>query len=112
MMASPDEPLDGIESRFIRAADETEWIPLSLTLVEYPQGQYECATSLGGFAGLSLRLVEAGKWVADCFAYVQKFSGDIFGQLLAVISLIPFAIIAGFITLILFRRDLHTVSQL
>lgn len=41
---------------------------------------------------------------------VQKFSGDVFGQLLAVISLIPFAIITGFITLILFRRDLHTVS--
>ncbi|KAG5328909.1 DOPP1 Dolichyldiphosphatase, partial [Acromyrmex charruanus] len=71
-MASPDKPLDGIESRFARAADETEWIPLSLTLVEYPQG-------------------------------------DIFGQLLAVISLMPFAIITGFITLILFRRDLHTI---
>ncbi|XP_018312274.1 dolichyldiphosphatase 1 [Mycetomoellerius zeteki] len=71
-MASPDKPLDGIESRFARAVDETEWIPLSLTLVEYPQG-------------------------------------DIFGQLLAVISLMPFVIITGFITLILFRRDLHTI---
>lgn len=40
-MASPDEPLDGIESRFVHAVDETEWVPLSLTLVEYPQGRYE-----------------------------------------------------------------------
>lgn len=37
-MASPDEPLDGIASHFAHAADETEWVPLSLTLVEYPQG--------------------------------------------------------------------------
>ncbi|KYQ49233.1 hypothetical protein ALC60_11711 [Trachymyrmex zeteki] len=43
-MASPDKPLDGIESRFARAVDETEWIPLSLTLVEYPQGEYHDAT--------------------------------------------------------------------
>ncbi|KYM86086.1 PREDICTED: dolichyldiphosphatase 1-like [Atta cephalotes] len=64
--------LDGIKSRFTHAGDETEWIPLSLTLVEYPQG-------------------------------------DIFGQFLAVISLMPFAIITGIITLILFRRDLHTI---
>lgn len=29
---------------------------------------------------------------------------------LAILSLMPFAIIAGFIALVLFRRDLHTVS--
>lgn len=40
-----------------------------------------------------------------------RFAGDLFGKLLALISLVPFAIIAGFITLILFRRDLHTVSN-
>lgn len=36
--------------------------------------------------------------------------GDLFGQLLAWVSLAPMGIGAGFVTLILFRRDLHTVS--
>ncbi|KAH0947309.1 hypothetical protein HN011_002494 [Eciton burchellii] len=72
-MASFDEPLDGIESSFTRAADKPEWIALSLTLVEYPHG-------------------------------------DFFGKFLAVMSLVPFAIVTGFITLILFRRDLHTIA--
>lgn len=45
------------------------------------------------------------------YSYFQTISGDLFGKLLAVISLVPFAIITGFITLILFRRDLHTVSN-
>lgn len=39
------------------------------------------------------------------------FTGDLFGKFLALISLIPFAIVTGFVTLILFRRDLHTVSK-
>lgn len=39
-MASFDESLDDqIKSRFAYAADKLEWIPLSLTLVEYPQGR-------------------------------------------------------------------------
>lgn len=40
------------------------------------------------------------------------FLGDFFGKVLAVISLVPFAITAGFVALILFRRDLHTVSNI
>lgn len=39
------------------------------------------------------------------------FIGDLFGQLLAWVSLAPMGIGAGFVTLILFRRDLHTVSK-
>ncbi|XP_065332921.1 dolichyldiphosphatase 1-like [Cloeon dipterum] len=50
-----------------------KWVPLSLTLVEYPEG-------------------------------------DHFGKLLALFSLSPFAILAGFAALILFRRDLHTIT--
>lgn len=50
-----------------------KWVPLSLTLVEYPKG-------------------------------------DIIGKFLAFISLAPFGIVAGFIALILFRRDLHTIT--
>ena len=37
-------------------------------------------------------------------------SDDLFGQLLAWISLAPMGIGAGFVALILFRRDLHTVT--
>lgn len=69
-MASLDNEL---KSHFVHATDELEWVPLSLTLVEYPQG-------------------------------------DTFGKLLALISLTPFAILTGFVTLILFRRDLHTIA--
>ncbi|XP_023028920.2 dolichyldiphosphatase 1 [Leptinotarsa decemlineata] len=54
-------------------SDKTEWVPLTLTLVEY-----------------------------------QK--GDLIGQFLALISLAPFGIGSGFIALILFRRDLHTIT--
>lgn len=39
------------------------------------------------------------------------FLGDTIGKLLALISLAPFGIGAGFVTLILFRRDLHTVRN-
>ncbi|XP_034191769.1 dolichyldiphosphatase 1 isoform X1 [Osmia lignaria lignaria] len=72
MASLDDELFHQVKSRLIDAVEKPEWVPLSLTLVEYPQG-------------------------------------DVFGKLLALISLIPFAIIAGFITLILFRRDLHTI---
>nr|CAD7257305.1 unnamed protein product [Timema shepardi] len=53
--------------------ERLEWVPLSITLVEYPQG-------------------------------------DLLGKLLAITSLMPLGIISGFIALILFRRDLHTIS--
>ncbi|XP_045472588.1 dolichyldiphosphatase 1-like [Harmonia axyridis] len=53
--------------------DGIHWVPLSLTLVEYPKG-------------------------------------DLIGKFLAFISLAPFGIGAGFISLILFRRDLHTIT--
>ncbi|XP_014216566.1 dolichyldiphosphatase 1 [Copidosoma floridanum] len=52
--------------------EDVVWVPLSLTLIEYPQG-------------------------------------DLLGKLLATISLMPFAVLSGFVTLILFRRDLHTI---
>uniref|UniRef100_A0A8D8RM77 Dolichyldiphosphatase n=1 Tax=Cacopsylla melanoneura TaxID=428564 RepID=A0A8D8RM77_9HEMI len=55
--------------------DMVEWSPLTLTYVEYPQG-------------------------------------DIVGKFLALMSLTPFGVLIGFVTLILFRRDLHTVSFL
>jgi dolichyldiphosphatase len=39
-----------------------------------------------------------------------NISGDLFGKLLAWSSLSPMGIGAGFIALILFRRDLHTIT--
>lgn len=53
--------------------NNNQWVPLSLTLVEYPKG-------------------------------------DQIGKFLAFISLTPFGIGAGFLSLILFRRDLHTIT--
>ncbi|XP_014228490.1 dolichyldiphosphatase 1-like [Trichogramma pretiosum] len=53
--------------------DPEAWVPLSLTLVEYPKG-------------------------------------NLLGLILAIISLTPFAVIAGFLTLMIFRRDLHTIA--
>uniref|UniRef100_A0A1B6DK95 Dolichyldiphosphatase n=1 Tax=Clastoptera arizonana TaxID=38151 RepID=A0A1B6DK95_9HEMI len=52
--------------------DRLHWVPLSLTLVEYPKG-------------------------------------DWLGKLLAIASLSPFGILSGFVALIIFRRDLHTI---
>ncbi|KAG7210792.1 hypothetical protein KM043_012283 [Ampulex compressa] len=72
MASFDDESFREIKSRLAQTVEKPEWVPLSLTLVEYPQG-------------------------------------DLLGKLLALISLVPFAILVGFITLILFRRDLHTI---
>lgn len=71
-MAATDD--DGLhESDKQNVEDKLEWVPLSLTLVEYPQG-------------------------------------DWMGKFLAVASLSPFGILSGFVALILFRRDLHTIA--
>ncbi|XP_058808907.1 dolichyldiphosphatase 1-like isoform X2 [Phymastichus coffea] len=44
-----------------------------------------------------------------CFNKLTPVKSDILGLLLAIISLMPFAVITGFLTLIIFRRDLHTI---
>ncbi|XP_076160152.1 dolichyldiphosphatase 1 [Ptiloglossa arizonensis] len=73
MASLDDESCIEMKQYLVDAMQKPEWTSLSLTLVEYPQG-------------------------------------DLFGKFLALISLIPFAIVTGFVTLILFRRDLHTIS--
>ena len=40
----------------------------------------------------------------------KYFSGDLVGYVLAWCSLLPIFLLVSFVTLILFRRDLHTVS--
>lgn len=37
-------------------------------------------------------------------------TGELTGQMLAYITLLPIAILVGFVTLIVFKRELHTVS--
>ena len=44
------------------------------------------------------------------FVVMLVLAGDVIGYFLAWCSLLPFCICIGFITLIFFRRDLHTVS--
>ncbi|XP_064649962.1 dolichyldiphosphatase 1-like [Lineus longissimus] len=49
------------------------------------------------------------KWKAISLTHVEYPKGDLFGMGLAWLSLLPIFIMIGFITLILFRRDLHTI---
>nr|XP_045607232.1 dolichyldiphosphatase 1-like isoform X3 [Procambarus clarkii] len=49
------------------------------------------------------------EWKPFSLTYVEYPQGDTIGKVLAISSLAPVAIIVGFITLILFRRDLHTI---
>lgn len=77
---------------------DIEWRPLSLTLVEYPKGKLTQNNILLHNKLLYFNILQTiilGDWIGKC---------------LALISLAPFGIGAGFVSLILFRRDLHTVS--
>jgi len=49
-------------------------------------------------------------WVPFALTHVEFPRGDLIGKIFAIASLMPMAVIAGFITLILFRRDLHTIT--
>ena len=51
--------------------------------------------------------------VSQCYMLMcgHNVSGDLTGQVLAYISLLPIAILVGFVTLIVFKRELHTVSR-
>ena len=53
--------------------------------------------------------VHVCNFIYNCVSFI---SGDFVGYILAWCSLLPIFSIVGFITLILFRRDLHTVSYL
>uniref|UniRef100_A0A0K8TNR3 Dolichyldiphosphatase n=1 Tax=Tabanus bromius TaxID=304241 RepID=A0A0K8TNR3_TABBR len=50
------------------------------------------------------------EWQPITLTFVEYPKGDIIGHFLAWVSLAPIAIGVGFVTLILFRRDLHTIS--
>lgn len=49
------------------------------------------------------------QWYLDLLSCLIV-SDDLTGHLLAYISLLPIAILVGFVTLIMFKRELHTVG--
>jgi len=53
--------------------------------------------------------VDGTTWKPVSLTHVTYPDGDIVGKLLAWISLLPIFIIVSFITLILFRREIHTI---
>lgn len=67
---------------------------------------------------LKLIHLDVCMWLFVCECQVNSapfflnVTGDIVGKILAWCSLLPIFIAVGFITLIVFRREIHTVSQL
>ncbi|XP_005104964.2 dolichyldiphosphatase 1 [Aplysia californica] len=49
-------------------------------------------------------------WKAVSLTHVEYPKGDFLGLILAWFSLLPFMLIVSFVTLTLFRRDLHTIA--
>ncbi|CAH1785914.1 unnamed protein product, partial [Owenia fusiformis] len=52
------------------------------------------------------------QWKPISLTYVEYPSGDLLGKALAWCSLIPIFLLVSFATLIIFRRDLHTICYL
>uniref|UniRef100_A0A3Q2YHA0 Dolichyldiphosphatase n=1 Tax=Hippocampus comes TaxID=109280 RepID=A0A3Q2YHA0_HIPCM len=50
------------------------------------------------------------RWRSISLTHVEFAEDDLTGHLLAYISLLPIAILVGFVTLIMFKRELHTIS--
>ncbi|TRY95051.1 hypothetical protein DNTS_004686 [Danionella cerebrum] len=50
------------------------------------------------------------QWRSISLTHVEYPTGDLTGQVLAFMSLVPIAVLVGFVTLIVFKRELHTIS--
>ncbi|KAG2469582.1 dolichyldiphosphatase 1 [Polypterus senegalus] len=50
------------------------------------------------------------RWRSVSLTHVEYPADDLTGQLLAYLSLIPVFILVGFVTLIVFKRELHTIT--
>uniref|UniRef100_A0A3B4ZDY2 Dolichyldiphosphatase n=1 Tax=Stegastes partitus TaxID=144197 RepID=A0A3B4ZDY2_9TELE len=50
------------------------------------------------------------RWRSISLTHVEFPEDDLTGQVLAYISLLPIAVLVGFVTLIVFKRELHTIS--
>ncbi|GCB65548.1 hypothetical protein scyTo_0009967 [Scyliorhinus torazame] len=56
--------------------------------------------------------VEKERWQPLSLTYVEYPPGDLTGKVLAYLSLVPVFILFGFVTLIVFKRELHSISFL
>ncbi|KAM4019480.1 dolichyldiphosphatase 1 [Anomaloglossus baeobatrachus] len=54
----------------------------------------------------------SAQWRPVSLTHVEYPAGDVYGQLLAYLSLGPVVILISFVTLIIFKRELHTISFL
>ncbi|XP_018426344.1 PREDICTED: dolichyldiphosphatase 1 isoform X2 [Nanorana parkeri] len=54
----------------------------------------------------------SAQWRPVSLTHVEYPEGDVYGQLLAYLSLLPIFILVSFVTLIIFKRELHTISFL
>ncbi|XP_056394756.1 dolichyldiphosphatase 1 isoform X3 [Hyla sarda] len=54
----------------------------------------------------------SAQWRPVFLTHVEYPAGDVYGQLLAYLSLGPVVILISFVTLIIFKRELHTISFL
>ncbi|XP_072285329.1 dolichyldiphosphatase 1-like isoform X1 [Pyxicephalus adspersus] len=54
----------------------------------------------------------SAQWRPVSFTHVEYPAGDVYGQLLAYLGLSPVFILVSFVTLIIFKRELHTISFL
>lgn len=59
---------------------------------------------------LSYRAGLTSKWKPVSLTHVEYPEDDIVGKLMAWLSLIPIFILVAFVTLIIFRRELHTIT--
>lgn len=84
--------LNFLENSFNNGAGFRQWKTLSLTHVAYPSGLFTIFEFL-----FLIKL----NWL---------FLGDLYGKFLALFTMLPFAIVVVFTTLVLFIRDVHVVS--
>jgi len=50
------------------------------------------------------------QWTSLAISHVEYPSGDWLGKILAIMSLCPLTLVIALVTLIIFRRDLHTIT--
>ncbi|XP_055009327.1 mitoguardin 2 isoform X1 [Boleophthalmus pectinirostris] len=87
---SPGCPLYWTHTRLRRSAQTARLCPGKMALEE------QCSAP--------------ARWRSISLTHIEFADGDLTGQVLAYISLLPIAILVGFVTLIVFKRELHTIS--
>ena len=112
---------------FDLAGDNVKWKTISLTHVEYPEGNniifldlcrlflapstryWICCKHVKFLSQMWYGYISPQGKTSSCH-FSLYVTGDITGKILAWCSLLPIFIVVGFITLIIFRREVHTVG--